>query len=105
MSRKRTDIPTDELAAYSYIKKLVALPFVKAVYIKGSRSFLTAKLPHKYSDWDIEIIVDRKLYISCPRKSKILHADVHQRTAPSITSTDYRELFADIISAEKRIKK
>lgn len=79
MSKYYPDIPNDDKSAGKYIKYLLSLSCVKDVYIGGSRSPLTKKVANKNSDWDLFVTPKvNRIFISSPRKLKVLNADVHQ---------------------------
>lgn len=92
MSGYYPDIPNDKEAAKAYIKSLLAHPFVKEVLIKGSRSPLSKKEPRPTSDWDIEVISDKKIKFADPRKWKFLNADVHVTKKPSLISVPWEQV-------------
>jgi len=77
MSRK-SDLPNSKTEARKWVEMIAKVPFVKKIYILGSRSPLKKKKPHKDSDWDflIESNIKHKLILQSPRATKKLHGDV-----------------------------
>jgi len=93
MSKRRTDIPTTKKAAKAYIKAVENNPWVDSVWVKGSRSPLTEKAPHRNSDWDLEIVVNNKDFtLVSPRLLGILHADIYFVEKPSEVSVPWRKV-------------
>lgn len=90
MSKPRPDLDNSKEKIFEYLDYLYSLQYVKEVYIKGSRSPLSKKTPRTDSDWDIEILVENKLFITQPRELG-LHVDLHQVKTPSKISVKYKD--------------
>lgn len=75
MSKRRDDLDNSYEAAKKYYKILLAHPYVKSVYVRGSRA-LGEETQH--SDWDFQVVPvkGKKLFLSDPRLVYGLHADV-----------------------------
>jgi len=73
MSRSRPDLFNDKKTADKYISWLKKIKYIKEIYLAGSRAKGTEK---ENSDWDIVILVDRKLKLPKPRKQFKFHCDL-----------------------------
>lgn len=83
MSKPYPDIPNDSKTAKKYIEFLLSLECIEDVFIGGSRSPLTKKIATKDSDWDLFIKINvNRVFISSPRRLKVLNADLHQGDNP-----------------------
>lgn len=84
MSRKRPELANTKAAVEKMAKSLRAMPGVKSVLVKGSRSPRTKKDPRPDSDWDLEAVVeDMTVFLPSPRDAYKVHADLHRVLEPN----------------------
>ena len=111
MSKPVKGVPNSKAKAHSYIVGYLAkIPYVKKIYVHGSRSVKTSRKPRHDSDWDIVALTTKNFKVTNPRLTKELLADVAMVTTINENfSQRLTEVYPtdkhNLITAKKRSRK
>lgn len=89
MSKPRPHLDNTKATAKRYVKWLKTFPFVKGVFLAGSRA---KGVETKDSDWDIVILSDRKVKFPDPRIQFKFNADLLILLNPDHLRDFYKKL-------------